>query len=103
MCYDYLLGEVKAIQARPKGMRARAFSGPVSAVQVVRNGIHGPSVSTSRSLLGKPNVYCAAYRTSLEIDIVRGAMLGAAVAGGDVGALLPALRTLAPLLGLSLP
>jgi hypothetical protein len=104
LCYEYVLGEVRLLHARrAAGAPTSPVAGPVSVVQQFRNGIHGPTTSTSRSLLGKLDLHCAAYRTSVEIDLVRGAMLGAAVAGGDVAGLLPALKTMAPLLGINLP
>jgi hypothetical protein len=103
MCYQFVLEEVRKAQAATRAAVGSDTPGPVSVIQKFRNGLHGPAESTSRTFFGRLDLHCASYRTSVEIDLLRGAMMGAAVAGGDVAALLPALKALAPVLGLTLP
>ena len=103
MCYQFLLEQVQALQARPAAGVRLDSAGPISSIQRFRNGLHGPQASQSRSFFGRLDLHCAAYRTSVEIDLVKGALAGAAAAGGNVGALRPALKALLPLLGVRLP
>ena len=103
LCYQFVLAEVKKAQMYAPGPLGGDTPGPISVIQKFRNGLHGPAPSTSRTFFGRLDLHCASFRTSVEIDLVRGALAGASVAGGNVGALLPALRALAPVLGLTLP
>lgn len=106
MCYSFVLDEVKAFQARPKAPAGGDTSGPISTIQKFRNGLHGAQSSTSQSFMGKLDLHCAAYRTSVEIDIAKGAALAGSVAasgGANASSLIPALKAIAPLLGLNIP
>lgn len=103
MCYTFLLDQAMAAQAGPSVPFGSDTAGPISVIQKFRNGLHGPRTSQSRSFFGRLDLHCAAYRTSVEIDLVKGALAGAAAAGGNPGALRPALKALLPLLGVRVP
>ena len=106
MCMSFIRDEAKKLQAMPKGQQGNDVAGPLSALQKFRNGIHGAQSASSQNMLAQIDLHCAAYRDSVNIDIIKGsAMVGSVVGSGgaNIGSILPALKALAPLIGLNFP
>lgn len=87
-CLTYLAAKAEALAAAPAPAGPPPdLSLPISDLERLRVAIHAPSVGAS--FLEDLDLHCAALRTSIEIDLVKGAMVGASIAGSG-GATAPA-------------
>jgi hypothetical protein len=96
-CLSYLVPKIAAIQ-QPAAPPTE-WPGLLTQFETVRVAIHGQD--TGPALLEEIDLNCAALRTSIEIDVAKGALLGASVAGsggatapGAIAKILPILMRL---------
>lgn len=77
-CLPYIITKVESLEAlQPKD--GGALPGLLSEFETLRVAIHGSSLG--EDFFADLDLYCAALRTSVEIDVAKGAVLGASVAG----------------------
>ena len=80
-CYPFILTKLVALEAlQPRPLVPGQLPGLLTEFETVRVAIHGPH-ALGEEFFADLDLHCAALRTSVEIDVAKGALLASSVAG----------------------
>lgn len=95
-CFTYLVAKIDALQVPQIALPDDGPPGLLEVFARVRVAIHGQN--TGQDFLTDLDLHCAALRTSIEIDVAKGAVMGAKIAGSGGATAPSAIAKVMPML-----